>query len=236
MEAVASELRRDGYSEGLRLRPEVLTELLDFCSRTNCFGNGKRNHSFLLAERAQAEEQYGVKFTTGRYLHCADDCPAIEKILSDRDLLGIARSYLGAEPVMVGARCWWSFASNSDANTQTSDGQSFHYDLDDYRAVCFFFYLTDVDEESGPHICVRKSHRRKPLRYLVSPFKSRTDEDIHSTYKPEQIVSVEGKAGQGFAEDLFCYHKGSHPKSKDRLILQVRFRLQDFGGSPIGEN
>jgi hypothetical protein len=232
---VVATLREDGCALGLRLRPEILAELSEFAVKSHCFGNGKRTQPFLLSQKEAAEQQFRDKFSTGRYLNCSKTCSAVEKILHDKTLLGIARGYFGTEPTMIGARCWWSFASESTVEQQVNDGQSFHYDLDDYRAICFFFYLTDVDAESGPHVCVVKSHRKKPVRWLLSMFKSRTDNDIEHVYKPESIRTITGSAGDGFAEDLFCYHKGSHPKSKDRLLLQVRYRLQDLGAVKADE-
>jgi hypothetical protein len=124
---------------------------------------------------------------------------------------------------------WWSFAACSDLRQQVHDAQSFHYDLDDYRAIAFFFYLSDVDLESGPHVCVLGSHRRKPLRFLFSPFKSKSDEQVSTFYGADHIVTVCGPVGSGFAEDLFCFHKGLHPKTRDRLLLQVRYRFRAYG-------
>jgi hypothetical protein len=124
---------------------------------------------------------------------------------------------------------WWSFATDSTLCQQIEDGQSFHYDLDDYRAIAFFFYLSNVDLESGAHLCVLGSHRRKPIRFLLSPFKSKSDEKIHTFYGTDHVATACGPAGSAFAEDLFCFHKGLHPTKTDRLLLQIRYRFQTYG-------
>jgi hypothetical protein len=109
------------------------------------------------------------------------------------------------------------------------DGQGFHYDIDGYRALAFFFYLTDVGPSNGPHVYVRGSHTKKLLRHIVSLYKGRTDAEIESVYGLERQVVCHGPAGSGFAEDIFGFHKGVHPQSGDRLIVQLRFGLRDYG-------
>ena len=105
----------------------------------------------------------------------------------------------------------------------------FHYDVDDYNSLRFFFYLTDVDINSAPHIYVRGSHRKKRFANLLSPFKQRSDEEIVHYYGEENIVKICGEAGFGFAEDTFCYHKATRPKAKSRLILQLQYAMNDYG-------
>lgn len=222
-------LERDGVALGLRLREETLRDLNSFCDTAPCFGNNQRSQPFFIQDKAAAEKQYGAKFVTGAYFDCEQTAPTVRSLLKDPLLKSIARAYLGAEPVVIGARIWWSFAGESSAQEKMGSGQAFHYDLDDYRAICFFFYLTDVDEDSGAHVCVVGSHRRKPLRFLLSPFKAQSDEDIEVAYGKDSFKTLFGAAGDGFAEDIFCYHKGRPPRSNDRLLLQIRYRLREYG-------
>jgi hypothetical protein len=124
---------------------------------------------------------------------------------------------------------WWSFAASADPKQQMDVGQGFHYDLDGYRALAFFFYLTDVGSSNGAHLYIRGSHVQKSLRHLVSLYRGREDAEIEKYYEPERQVIVCGPAGFGFAEDIFGFHKGLHPNSGDRLILQVRYGIRDYG-------
>jgi hypothetical protein len=55
------------------------------------------------------------------------------------------------------------------------------------------------------------------------------DQDVIDFYGRESVVAMCGKAGTGFAEDTYCVHKGTPPRSKDRLILQLQFALNDYG-------
>jgi hypothetical protein len=99
----------------------------------------------------------------------------------------------------------------------------------DYRALFFFFYLTDVDSTTGPHMVARGSHRRKKLRHRLSLFVGRPDGEIIEYYGGDNVVTVTGPAGTGFAEDPFCFHRGTPPTSGDRLMLRVHFRISDYG-------
>jgi hypothetical protein len=222
-------LRRDGAYTQLRLQDETVAELLDYCRHSNCYGDGDRSRPFRIGNKAEAEKQYGTKFALGRYMDCREDCAAVRRLERDPTLLALARGYLGCEPVLVGARMWWSFANPTTADQQTRSGQTYHFDIDGYRSVSFFFYLTDVDEGTGPHVFVRGSHRKKLWRHLCSWHKSRSDAEIQSIYPASDIRTVCGQAGQGIAEDTFCFHKGSRPRSRDRLLFQVRFGLRKYG-------
>ena len=226
-----SSLRADGMADGLRLQPEALKDLIAFCENSICFGDGSRQLPFLLQNRAQAEAAQGANFSLGRYLGAVSTCSRLRSLTTDPTVLAIARGYLGTEPALVGARIWWSFPASSNQTRQKDDGQLFHFDLDDYRAISFFFYLSDVDEGAGPHVFVKGSHSWKPMRFLLSLGKSRSDREIVKAYTAGKVTTVCGAAGSGFVEDLFCYHKGAHPKKSDRLLLQVRFGFKKYGAN-----
>ena len=100
----------------------------------------------------------------------------------------------------------------------------FHYDAEGYLLLYFNFYLTDVDALSGPHITVQNSHGRKPLRFLFLSA-NQSDEEITRRYGTENVVTICGKAGFGFVEDAYCFHKALPPRSRDRLFLQLRMMV-----------
>jgi hypothetical protein len=221
-------ISNDGYFSGLRLRADVLDELRRFSSTTTCFGEEDFQFPFDLEDKTAAEQRYGRKLKVGRFDDVLQTCLHVQGLASDPTLLAIARGYLGTEPVLLGARMWWSFASEADAAQQRSLGQGFHYDIDGYRALAFFFYLTDVTPASGPHVCISGSHKEKPLKALLSLHKSRTDAEIAAWYGTERQMVLCGTAGDGIAEDIFCFHKGLHPESGDRLMLQLRYGLCNY--------
>ncbi|MGC2404743.1 MAG: phytanoyl-CoA dioxygenase family protein [Acidobacteriaceae bacterium] len=222
-------IRQRGFYPGLQLRPEVTEQLLTFSSMATCYADGKSDVPFLLADKSIVEQQSGLRFKLGRYNHALQASPVLKALASDPQLVTIARKYLKADPVLIGARMWWSFSGPADVKAQKEAGQGFHYDLDGYRAIAFFFYLTDVGHANGPHIYVRGTHAKKALKHIVTIHKGRSDDEIDHHYGRESQVVCCGPAGTGFAEDIFGFHKGQHPESGERLLVQLRYGLRDYG-------
>jgi hypothetical protein len=226
---VVHKIRQDGYCTGLNLRPEVIEQLLTFSSMATCYGEGNEEFPFHYRDRHEVQRRAGRRFRLGRYNHALTASHALGALAKDEQLLAIARKYFRTEPVLVGARMWWSLAGEAGSEEKAGAGQSFHYDIDGYRGLAFFFYLTDVGQAAGPHVYVRGTHMKKSWKHLFTLYKGRTDAEIDDHYGPENQVYLCGPAGSGFAEDIFGFHKGMSPESADRLIVQVRFGLRDYG-------
>lgn len=244
---VIKSLSKDGFYLGIKLPTTILQELLKFASCTDCYGNGEHQLGFSFAEKEKAEEKCGQTFIRGEYFNSNLSCPAIKTLASDPKLLNIAANYLGGKIVYTVSRVGSLFAGNEQnqrlllenmnflsLKESTRDGAYFfHYDLDDYQCLKFYFYLTDVDLSSGAHVCVRGSHKKKKLAHMLSLFRRRSDEDIIEDYGAENVVPICGTAGFGFAEDTFCFHKATPPSHRDRLILQIQFTLNDYGNNDL---
>lgn len=228
-ELAAESLKKDGVFAGLRLRDSVLLELRETLMAQICYGAGQLDFPFPYGEKQDAERRYGQKFLQAHYYDLPQNSALVECLANDPLLKQIGRGYFGTEPVLVGTRAWWSFACGASAEQRVTAGQSFHYDVDDYLAMSVFFYLTDVDTSSGPHVTVRGSHRKRRMRDIWSPARTRSDEAVLGTYGAERLLTLCGPAGFGFLEDAFCFHKALHPETRDRLVIQVRYALHDYG-------
>lgn len=93
------------------------------------------------------------------------------------------------------------------------------------------FYLTNVDLSSEPHSCVKGSHEKKKLRYQFSLVRDKPDQDIVDYYSIENVMTICEEAGFGFAEDPFCFHKGTVLAHRDRLILEVKFASKNYSSN-----
>ena len=146
-------------------------------------------------------------------------------------MLEIAARYLGTVPKLVGVALWWSYPEQADSGSRNRAAQMFHFDLDDFKFIKFFFYLTHVDSTGGPHVIVRATHRdkRNLMRGDALRVRRYSDEEVETTYGKERVVSITGPAGTGFIEDTLCIHKGAPPLSRTRLVFQVQYALNDFG-------
>lgn len=224
---VVGSLNRDGFYGNIVLPQQILSELLKFSENYACYGDAEHQNGFLIHQKLEAEKIAKKQFSMAQYFNTNIHCAVLDKLKTDPLLLEIAAQYLGGKPVYTGSRIWWLFANkNYDPNKVIN---FFHYDLDDYRSLRFFFYLNDVDCDNGAHIGVRGSHFRKKAVHLLSPVKRRSDQEITNYYKPENITIFCGEAGWGFAEDTFCFHKATAPIKRDRLMLQLQFALHDYG-------
>ena len=196
---VAEALRVEGFDARLRLPRDILRELVSF-------GAG-----------LSGSTPYSNAGRPGLVL--------VEKIAADPLLLEIAARHLESPPIYLGSRIWWTRPGEYADPRET--GARFHYDLYDYTALVFLFYLTDVGPEAGPHVCVRASHRRRKWRDQLHPRRHRSDDEIVRLYGEDRIVTICGPAGTGIAEDPFCFHKVKLPAQRARLALQLLYTGHD---------
>lgn len=229
-EQVISSLDSDGYALGINLPQEVVQEILEYAYSTPSYADRNPELSFYYHEKAQIEASVGREFRLGSYFE-SETCQAIKKLEKDPVLLAISAKFLGAKPLHMATELWWSFPVSATPIEQLKAAQVFHYDMDDYRFIKFFFYLTDVDASSGPHVCIRGSHVNKKFSHQLLGVRcaSKEDQEIVDCYGAENVVTICGNAGLGFAEDTYCFHKGSPPSEKERLLLQIEFAIHDYG-------
>jgi hypothetical protein len=221
-------IRQDGFFPGLRLRKEVVEEFLSFCSAATCFGDGRAEFPFRYGDKSTAEQRAGRSFKRGMYNNAFRSSHLLQALASDPQLVAIARRYLATVPVPIQSRIWWSFPGPADSEEQRLAGQGFHYDIDSYRGLTFFFYLTDVGPSNGAHVYVRGTHVKKLWKDSFCIRKRRSDAEIEKSYGSERQILFSGPAGYGFAEDIFGFHKGLHPESGDRLMIQLGYGLRDY--------
>ncbi|MEL6222515.1 MAG: hypothetical protein AAFR31_07730 [Cyanobacteria bacterium J06627_8] len=225
-------MRKDGFYQGLRLSPYTLKRILNFVHNTKMYVGGKPEIQFLYADKSTIQRSCGA-FAHGIYPKFAlESCAVIQSLVRDPKLLEISAQYLDAAPKHISTNLCWCFQGDRHLYEHSGSGDAqirFHYDLDDYHSIKFFFYLTDVNPDSGPHYCVLGSHRKRKWNYQLSPLIGRSDEAIIRDFGQHTIRQVCGDAGFGFVEDTFCFHRGTPPTQGDRLLLTIEYGLQNFG-------
>jgi hypothetical protein len=223
--AIAERVDVEGLWVGLRLPDAIVAEIRDFATRTPCYGNFDRRLAFLADEHAEAEARYGCGLITGQYLDAVEACDAMRAIRSDSALWRIARAYLRSQPIVITTRLWWSFPSRQGAarDFHMAGQERFHFDLDDWRSLKFFFYVTDVDDDAGPHVMLRGSHRFHTAAHQLSPMVGKTEEEVVAAYGRDNLITIHGPAGLGFAEDPFAFHMGRAPLRRPRLMAEIEF-------------
>jgi hypothetical protein len=145
------------------------------------------------------------------------DAPHILELANHPALLRLAARYIGCKPTISALGLRWSFPSAANG----TDVQAFHRDSDDWRYMKVLVYLTDVNDEAGPHVYVKGTHlARAPMRLQLYK-----DEEIRQKYGADRMIIATGNAGFGFAVDTSGIHKGTVPTGKPRLMLQIQYSL-----------
>ena len=225
------ELDIQGLALGLRLPPHAVEAIARFAQQAECHADRVETHGFTVARREQAQARLGKPILLAQFFNAAARCPVIGQVAQDPLLQWLAARYLGAVPRMVGVNLWWTFPVQAREEDRDRHAHLFHRDVDDFRFLKFFFYVTDVEPDDGAHVCVVGSQGRPPARSWADRWMLRryADEEVAAAYPPSSVVEICGPAGTGFGENTFCIHKGRTPTRAPRLLLQVQFALLDYG-------
>lgn len=224
------ELKTKGSSLGLYLPKEYTNKLLEFSAINKLYAYREEKLGFDLDDRLKAEEKIGKEILLAQYFNVLKDCPTVKKIIEDPLVKLIALKYLESPPCFLGVNLWWTFPTTPDPAVQKKNAHFFHRDIDDFKFLKFFFYLTDVEKNDGAHWLVLNSHRIPPHIKFKDRFLTRrfTDEEIFAFYPNSDIKEIIGNKSTGFVEDTLSVHKGATPAKNPRLLLQFQFGLFNF--------
>ena len=216
-------LHDDGIALGFDLPARITADIREYAERSPCRRSGDRRQ-FAFSEVSGGRLPDGKPVILGM----VDDpraCPEIDRLCADPILLTVASQYLGYRPQHVEPRLYWSFVCDATRKDRLAQWQTldYHFDVDGYSFIYANFYITAVDRNCGAHAYIRGSHKRKPSRMLLHSA-NQPDEIVLKHFGKESEVVVEGGAGYGFLEDASCYHKALAPKTRERLMLQIRIR------------
>jgi hypothetical protein len=205
-----SELDRDGFVNlGIALSENQVEVILERLKDIKCYDLDQKDHSLVNIDDPNKEVQMAH--------YKRDDLigiPEIVQIANDSRVLNLVSEYLGVKPTISNINCWWSFGDREVAK----EAQFFHRDVDDYKFLKMFFYLTDVHEENGPHIFVKGSHKVNKLLEL----RRFSDNEVVENFGNHIITLIEPK-GSCFIEDTYGIHKGQLPLRGKRLMFQVQY-------------
>lgn len=235
---VVKTLKQDGVCTNFSLPPNILKGLLHQAQTQNCFAGGNTDMGFKIWEKSEVDRVYAQPFYVARYFNISSSWSEISQLADDPKLREIADKYIGQRAKYTGASLFWTFpvlGSSYDFDQQKFS--HFHYDIDDFAGLRFCFYLTDVDNDNGPHLCIRGSHIKKSLLHVFNFFtRIQPVEKLRKLYGAEKFVTIMGDSGTGFIEDTFCFHKGIVPKHKPRLFLQLHFAANNYGDTEYSDD
>lgn len=144
------------------------------------------------------------------------DCPGLLQLVNAPEVLEIAAAYIGCKPTLSSLGVRWSLPAPI-----TAPFQAFHRDIDDWRFLKLFVYLTDVDERSGPHCYVRTSH----LCGFVPRAQQYPAESVAAEFGADKLEIITGARGATFIADTSGVHRGGAVERAPRLVLQAQYSI-----------
>jgi len=227
--SMAAEMRRDGFFLFNKVLPEKMTDaILDYAVKTPIsFMDVNSNIQVYSKEKVLFNELCPL---SPRYeLNSQEiyNCEEFQKLIYDQSLLAFAQEYLGCKPILDLVACWWS--APFEGKGKSAAAQMYHFDLDRIKFMKFFFYITDVDTNTGPHCYVKGSHGILPKEILRDG--RYEDEELKRVYGAENMLELCGKRGSIIAVDTRGFHKGKDLLKDKRLLFQIQFTNSLFGQS-----
>lgn len=221
VEDAVQSIKRDSVAFGLQLPSNLTRSIHEYAVNNFCF---EPEHPERFKVDDLRDGHLGDRPVFRALVGDLGRCKAIEEIARDPILFKIASGYLGYYPTLVTSHLTWSIASNLSPQEVKKHypPATFHYDIAGYNFVTAYFYITDVDLESGSHVMIRNSHRSKPLPLLLLSGRH-SDETIYQYYGRENEMAIVGQAGFGFFQDPSCIHKLIPPVKHNRLLFQIRY-------------
>jgi len=151
--------------------------------------------------------------------------PYLMELANDPRVVEVLHQYFGCRPLISYLGVWWSYPTP----LAPQQAENFHRDVDDWRFIKLFVYLTDVGPDSGPHVYVKASaDARAALR-----IRRYGDDEVADMFGRQAITAQISRAGTAFLENTFGVHKGQQPSGGTRLIFQVVYSLSPLPYGPV---
>lgn len=210
-----TELKQHGVAFGLTLPAVTVDAISRYAEQAPCYADRNPSHGFLLSQRTQAETALDKPILLAQYMNTASECSDIRTLADDPVLRLIAAEYLGGLPKLVGTSLWWTFPVDASEHDRMNHAHFFHSDVDDFAFVKFFFYLTDVAPGDGSHVCVPRSHHKRPHARFSDRWKIRryTDAEIKASMEPRASWIFRAKRVRVLPKIRFACTKALRPNT-----------------------
>jgi hypothetical protein len=217
---IGATLQRDGLALGLWIDDSIRDSIRSYCAEAPAVTD-KGEQVMVPDDLAAAPIPDRFLY---RYPNLHKQVSSVANLANDPLLLAVVGEYVGRRPVLLGSRAWYSYPPPRSATAGGQHEYGFHYDIDDYKFIKLFVYLSDVDEASGPHVAISGTHR---VKSMFEKMNRRISDEAAAQRYGDRVTVITGKAGTAFFEDTFCYHKGTSPQ-KRRFILEIEYGITKF--------
>ena len=215
---LTNQVDQNGYSEILTLKERYINEIKEIIFKCEDLDIKKINNSINEIKKQTNEteidyykrlEKLKISRVTGSIN--LNEKSVLKDLLKSQFLIQFAKSYLNTNSISVNASFFISNPLKISETEKYSNAQYFHWDNDFTKFFKFYIYLSDVDENSGPHIFIPGTHKRKKFINSLDCLMIR----IFILHTKKKIFH--GKKGSAFFVDSYGLHKGETLKINQDL-------------------
>jgi len=231
-----AELKTNGIVRlDVKLTEIQLLEIVSYLSAIPVFGG----HVPAQSDGIRRYLDHGAKaFPFGSYaLEDIVQCPHLLELAFMPEVLSLTSAYLGCTATIYSMNSWWSFPATARAMTQ-----DYHRDVDDFKFLALFIYLTDVRGGSagGQHQFIVQTHDEDQVVRLLGGDKEKASSlfmpklrklgyrqsHVYKRLFANQIIDITGSAGTVFLADTYALHRGVPLNETERLVCWIRYGLR----------
>ena len=214
-------LNNDGITLGISIDDETLNKIINYLNNKNFNFNRNPKKKIKFQDRYKFKDLYILN-----YMNPHLENNTIKEILLNKEIIKVIKSYLGVDPILEWSQIYWSMPYKDDVGNFLSPPNNefgYHYDIDGFKFVKIFFYLTEVLENDGPHVFIKNTGKKTFFKAL----NRRLSEKVVNEKFKDQLVTITGIKGSGFIEDTSFYHKGTAPIN-ERGVLTCLYNISKW--------
>ena len=223
IKTISQRIKDDGfYFFEKKLDKDICDKLKEFALNTpaNVIPSPEENGDSFIYDR---ENLFGTRYQFTEYDLMQNR--SVQDLVADETFFAIAQEYFQSKPLNDSVTMWWSTPYSKEASSEAA--QLFHFDMDRFKFLKFFVYLTDVTTNTGPHCYVKGTHKNLPEKFLKDG--RIPDAEILKYYNKNDIMEFTGDVGTILAVDTRGLHKGKPLVSGERLLFQIEYTTSFFG-------
>ena len=215
--ARAAQVERDGYVLATDLVPAAwVAEMREYFAGQPCADPYRPKLASFVGPQNAPPGTHVAHFSP----EIVVNSPRALEIVNLPAIVETVSAVLGGKPTITYMVALWTVPAHDG---MAQHAEKFHRDVDDIDFIKFFMYMTDVDEESGPHVYIKGSHNKDRLTKI----RRYEDDEVYDVFGRENEVRFTGPAGTSILEKTYGFHRGYPAKSKPRLMFSVIYSLRE---------